>query len=172
MPAELDGETSIKSKMKKLTISAALILTVGAFESNAASTASQSLSFSISQYTDLTLNDSAVVFSIGSIPLGGLGQDTKSSSYNLVSNNHANQKITAALDQAMPSGTTLKINAHAPTTAASAGVTTLSDSAQDLVTGLVANNLQNQSLDYTFNASELASPGSFSRTITLTIAAQ
>lgn len=86
----------------------------------------------------------------------------------------ANQprKITAQLDAAMPSGTTLTINLAPVTGATSAGPVNLSTTAQDLVGNIANTSNLTGAITYTFNASSAAGviPSSI-RTVTFTLVA-
>ena len=94
-----------------------------------------------------------------------------STSYAITTNCASDGKrITAVLDSAMPSGTTLKITLAAPAGATSEGEITLTDSAQDVVTvidGVASSGHQiSYELDATVAAGVVASAN---KTVTLTI---
>jgi hypothetical protein len=76
----------------------------------------------------------------------------------------ANQKITASLDRALPSGMTLSVAVAAPNGVASAGRTTLrADTASDVVTGLPTGDTKSMPVQLT------ASGGEAARVVTYTI---
>lgn len=88
-----------------------------------------------------------------------------------ITTNETNQKITAALDAAMPAGVTLTIQLAAPTGATSAGAVTLTDSAADVVTGITQVAESGLGITYTLTADVTAGVlASDDRTVTLTIA--
>ena len=81
------------------------------------------------------------------------------------------KKITAVLDTAMPSGTTLKITLAAPAGATSAGEITLTASAQDVVTAIDGVASSGHQISYELDATVAAGVvSSANKTVTLTIA--
>jgi hypothetical protein len=79
------------------------------------------------------------------------------------------KKITAALDEDLPTGLTLKLNCTAPAGASSAGEVIITQSAADVVTGVdsVVGAALNMALEATVRDGMVSSA---SRTFTLTIA--
>ena len=76
----------------------------------------------------------------------------------------ANQKITASLDRALPSGMVLSVAVAAPSGAESAGQTALrSDTASDVVTGMPTGDTKSMAVQLT------ASGGEAARVVTYTI---
>jgi hypothetical protein len=69
----------------------------------------------------------------------------------------ANQKITASLDRALPSGMTLSMAVAAPNGAETAGRTTLrADTASDVVTGLPTGDTKSMPVQITASGGEAA----------------
>ncbi|OFX15320.1 MAG: hypothetical protein A2Z18_08100, partial [Armatimonadetes bacterium RBG_16_58_9] len=89
-----------------------------------------------------------------------------------ISTNQTNRKITAAINTAMPSGTTLTITMAAPTSGVSAGAVTLSATAADAVTSIDTEAASSKTITYGFTATMAAGViSSASKTVTLTITA-
>jgi len=89
-----------------------------------------------------------------------------------VRNKNQPQKITAQLDAAMPTGTTLTIDLSPVTKSTSVGPVDLATTPQDLVVDVVNTSSRTAGITYTFNASSGAGvvPSSF-RTVTFTLLA-
>lgn len=89
-----------------------------------------------------------------------------------ITTNQSGQKITGAVDRAMPAGTKLSLTLGAPSGASSGGQSALSTTPTDLVTGLTNVVSQGDGISYQFEAT--ASAGSIStdtRTVVLTLTA-
>lgn len=87
-----------------------------------------------------------------------------------VTTNQTGAKITASISAAMPAGLTLSANLGSPTGASSNGLTALSTSAVDLVTGIT--KLAESALAVTYQLDATVAAGvvaSTSRTVTYTI---
>lgn len=83
------------------------------------------------------------------------------------------KKITAVLNEAMPSGTTLKITLAAPSGGTSAGEITLTASAQDVVTAIDGVASSGHQISYELDATVAAGVvSSANKTVTLTIVNQ
>ncbi len=87
-----------------------------------------------------------------------------------VTTNQSTAKITGSLDSNMPAGLTLSANLAAPAGATSAGLSALSATAVDLVTGITKLNASGLGLTYQLDATAAAGvvPSS-TRTVTYTI---
>lgn len=89
-----------------------------------------------------------------------------------VTTNQTNQKLTASIDQNMPAGLTLQVQAEAPLGGGlSTGPNALSTTAADLVSGFSQLAESGLDLTYTLAASLTAAVGSMNRTVTYTIIA-
>jgi hypothetical protein len=89
-----------------------------------------------------------------------------------ITTNETARKITAALDQAMPTGLTLNITLAAPTGATSVGAVSLSATEQDVVTGI--SNVAESALAITYDLEATAAAAvqaGTERIVTLTITA-
>ena len=87
-----------------------------------------------------------------------------------ITTNELNQKISASLNEAMPSGLSLAVSLSPPTGAASRGTTQLGATAADVVTGISATNAMSLPLVYTLTASSV-SDRSNRRIVTYTVTA-
>jgi len=154
--------------MKHILSKALVVLALGSASTFAADNANQKLNFQVQPFVNITLADASLNLVISSIPLGGQGEATASSSYALV-NNKAGQKITASLDSDMPAATALQLTAAAPTGAKAAGAVTLSAKAVNIASDVSNVNQSGLGLAYSFKASEQASTAAFVRTVTYTV---
>jgi hypothetical protein len=137
-----------------------------------AQTATQIVRFQVNAVNQLAVtgNPSPLVVNsatAGSAPTAATSGGT---SY-AITTNEPNQKITASIDQAMPSGVSLELNLAAPTGAASAGSVSLSTSGADVVTGISNTAASSLPITYRLVATAAAQIGPTSRTVTLTIVA-
>jgi hypothetical protein len=160
--------------MRKLL--ALLILTIGLLAgfSGVASAQSNSdsstVTYTISAVTlveiagDVNLTiDSAT--SVG----GGLASDSDSTTY-AVTNNAGAKKLVGRLSATMPANTTLSVNAAAPAGGTSAGAVTMTDSNQNLVTGIGSVSQAGMNLGFTLSATinaSLVNAGTKQLTLTL-----
>lgn len=131
--------------------------------------ATQNVNITVNEIAILTVTGGAVNLTIDTATAGDdPAPATASVMYN-VSTNGSDKKITAALDNDMPSGLTLTANMAAPASASSAGALSLSSSAVDLVTGISTLKANGLDLSYEASATLDAAVGSVSRTVTYTI---
>jgi hypothetical protein len=131
---------------------------------------SNTVTYTISPVTliDIAADVNLTIDSVNSIG-GGLANDTDSTTY-AITNNAGAKKLVGKLNTAMPANTTLSLQVAAPTGAASAGAVTLTNSNQDLVTGIGAVNESGVSIVFTLSATvnaQLVNAGT--KTLTLTL---
>jgi len=150
------------------------ILTIGLLAGFAGVASAQSdsstVTYTISPVTliEIASDVNLTIDSVNSIG-GGLANDTDSTSY-AITNNAGAKKLVGKLNAAMPANTTLAVNASAPTGGASAGSVTLTDSNQDLVTGIGAVNQTGVNITFTLSATVNASlVNAATKTLTLTL---
>jgi hypothetical protein len=86
-----------------------------------------------------------------------------------ITTNEANQKITASLDQALPSGVTLEVSLAAPSGASSNGHVPLSTAGSDVVTGISSTTASALPINYRLSANASVQVGASARTVTFTI---
>lgn len=135
-----------------------------------AQTATQVVRFEVTAINQIGVTGSPAPLAITSATAGSSLTSVTSTGSNLaVTTNESNKKITAAIDQPMPSGVTLEVTLVAPTGASSANYVPLSTAGADLVTGISATNAVSLPLTYRLSATPQASIGTQTRTITYTI---
>lgn len=98
--------------------------------------------------------------------------DEGSSTYALTTNSAAAMKITAATDVAMPTGLTLSATMASPASGSSAGSVDLTNSAQDMVSGITQVTGANLSISYRATATVDAEVTSTDFTVTYTLTAE
>lgn len=86
-----------------------------------------------------------------------------------LSTNGTNKRITASIDKAMPSHTTLEIQLAQPDSGTSKGYVTLSTVAADVVTGISHVASTSKTITYRFSATTAAGILSDACTVTLTL---
>jgi len=157
---------------KQLTLAIATTVLLAGFGSGVASaqTDSSTVTYTVSPVTliEIASDVSLTIDSVNSVG-GGLANDTDSTTY-AITNNAGAKKLVGKLNAAMPDNTTLSLQASAPAGAASAGAVTLSNSNQDLVTGIGAVNQSGISIVFTLSATvnaQLVNAGT--KTLTLTL---
>ena len=138
-----------------------------------AQTATQVVRFQVNAVSQIAVtgNPSPMVINsatAGSAPTAVTSAGTRYA----VTTNETNQKITASIDQPLPSGVSLEVNLAPPTGAASAGNVSLSTASADVVTGI--SNTASTALPITYRL--VATPsalmsGPASRTVTYTVVA-
>jgi hypothetical protein len=163
-------------KMKKICailFAAALCFgSAGAVMAGASDTIT--VNYEVQAINEISIADAAVTLTVSAATAGSAPTAaTDTSSYAITTNCGTDaKKITAALNEAMPSGLTLKLTAGVPTGAASGGQLTLTASAQDAVTGIDAVNESGISLSFEMSATAAAGVvSSANKTLTLTIVA-
>jgi hypothetical protein len=141
--------------------------------SASAQTATQIVRFQVNAVNQLAVtgNPSPLVVNTATAGSAPTAATSSGTSY-AITTNEPNQKITASIDQPMPSGLALEVSLAAPAGASSAGNVQLGTASSDVVTGIA--NTASASLPITYRL--LATPaaqvvGPSSRTVTLTIVA-
>lgn len=135
-----------------------------------AQTATQVVRFEVTAVNQIGVSGSPAPLAITTATAGSaLTSVTSGGSSLAVTTNETNKKITAALDQPLPSGVTLEVTLVAPSGASSRDYVALSTAGADLVTGISAINATALPLTYRLSATPQASIGVQTRTITYTI---
>jgi hypothetical protein len=139
----------------------------------AGNTGTQTVTYSVSAINEFSVSGNPGAMTVSTATAGSAPDDaTDASTTYAITTNESTRKITAAIDTAMPSGTTLKVNLTAPTGATSAGAVTLGTVAVDAVTGISTLNESAKTITYTLSATAAAGVvNSASKTVTFTIAA-
>ena len=138
----------------------------------AASSDTQTVSFTVSNISEINVSNAAVNLTVSSATAGSQPSDaTALSSYDITTNASQNgKKITASLSTNMPDDVTLKVSLTAPAGASSPQApVNLSTTAADVVTGLQGVAEQGLAIGYTLSATVDAAATSGSRTVTYTI---
>ncbi len=136
----------------------------------AGNTAQQTVNFQINGINEISVSGNPGTLTIDSATAG---QDPdpaidNSTTYS-VTTNEENKKIVGKIDTAMPQYTSLKVQLAAPTGGSSAGEVALSESDQDLVTGISKLSESGKQISYKFEAQAEAGTLSGSRTVTFTL---
>lgn len=111
------------------------------------------------------------------IAVGIAGEDPppvsdSSTTWSVVTNG-SNRYVVASLDENMPTGTTLQLELDAPNnTGASNGAQSLSVNPAVLVSNMGSVAQSDMGITYTFSVTTEANPGSFIRTVTLSLMSQ
>jgi len=133
-------------------------------------TANQTVTYKVQAIDQISVSGDPGPLIINTATAGQQPTDaTDTSTTYAITTNGTGKKITGAIDTAMPTGVTLKINLLAPTGATSAGNVVLGIIAADLVTGISQVAESGLTITYTLSATVAATPGSGTRTVTLTI---
>ena len=135
-----------------------------------AQTATQVVRFEVTAINQIGISGSPAPLAITTATAGSAPTSVTAGGSSLaVTTNEQNKKITAALDQPLPSGVTLEVTLAAPSGAASHDYVPLSTSGADLVTGISSTNAASLPLTYRLSAVPQASIGVQTRTVTYTI---
>jgi len=137
----------------------------------AASSSSQTVGVQVSAITEISVSGNPGALNVATATAGQDPDEVSDATTTYsITTNRDNLKITGALNTAMPTGTTLKLNLEAPTGATSAGDVSMSATAADLVTGITKK--KGSSLQVTYKLSATVEAGvvsTTSKTVTLTL---
>jgi hypothetical protein len=155
--------------LRKLTVGVAAIAFAGVAE---AQTATQVVQFQVNAINQIAVTGSVSPMVINSATAGSAPASvTSTGSTYAISTNESNQKITASIDQPMPSGVQLEVALVAPGGASSAGNVTLGTASADLVTGISSTAASSLPITYRLSATPIAQVSPSTRTVTFTIVA-
>ena len=146
--------------MKNLKILFFSLVLVGLLSTTAtAQTATQDVTIVISDINAIAVSAGTVGMTINSATAGSspTAVTDNSTSYALTTNG-TNKKVTAALSADYAAGISLQLSLSAPTGGSSAGLTTLTTVAQDLVTGITKQADNSLSISYSASATAAADP--------------
>ena len=121
-----------------------------------AQTATQTVTFSVVSSSRATIASVAAPMTLRAAIANGTSTraSVAGSSY-AITTNESNQKISASLNEAMPSGLSLAVSLSPPAGALSRGTTRLCATAADVVTGISAADATSLPLVYTLTASSV-----------------
>lgn len=136
-----------------------------------AQTATQVVQFQVNAINQMAVSGAPAPMVINSAAAGSAPTSvTGAGTTYAVTTNELNQKITASIDQAMPSGVTLEVSLAAPGGASSVGTVPLGVAGSDVVTGISSTTASALPITYRLSATAtvlMASPEA--RTVTFTI---
>jgi hypothetical protein len=136
-----------------------------------AQTATQVVRFQVSPINQIAVSGNPAPLVIGSATAGSAPTPVSAAGTTYaITTNETNQKITASIDQPMPTGVTLEVTLAPPGGAASAGAVTLGTAGCDVITGISATNAASLPITYRLSAvtnAQMNTPAD--RTVTFTI---
>jgi hypothetical protein len=138
-----------------------------------AQTAQQTLTLTVGSVADIDVSGSAISLTVDTYTMGSetmTPATDASTTYRVLHNSSSAKKITAGIDAAVPSGTTLEVNLQS-SKGTGAGDVDISNAvtAVDVVTGIARGADNNQLITYTFSATTAANPFSDTRVVTFTL---
>jgi hypothetical protein len=135
----------------------------------AAQTATQTVTFQVNAINQISVTGSPSL-TINTAVAGSAPTAATTTVSWAVTTNQSTAKVTASIASAMPSGLTLSANLTAPSGATSAGLTALTATAADVVTGITKVNAGGLDLFYQLDATTAAGVvASGTRLVTYTI---
>lgn len=138
----------------------------------AASSDTITLNYEVQAINEINIDDASVTLTVNTAVAGSQPtQVSQATTYDITTNCGTNaKKLTAAINTAMPEGLTLSLNVAAPTGGSSAGSTTISNVAADVVTGIDAVAESDIAMTFYLDATTAAGViGAASKTLTLTL---
>lgn len=155
--------------MKSTPFAATLVLLCLAVAASA-SAQTQTVTFAVSAVNQLSFTGTPSL-TITTIPVGGAPASvTDATSTWAVTTNQTGAKVSASIPTAMNANITLGVHLAAPAGATSpAGVTLLTTTPVDLVTGITQTATSGLNVTYTLTATAAATPTSGTRVVTYTI---
>lgn len=154
------------------TVLIALCVVLFSSAAFAASSDTITVTYEVQAINELNIDGASVTLTVNTATAGAEPTSaTASTTYDITTNCASNaKKLTAAINSAMPAGTTLQLNVTAPSGGVSAGATTITTTAADVVTGIDAVAESDIAMNFTLAATVAAGVvGSASKTLTLTL---
>jgi hypothetical protein len=134
----------------------------------AADTATQDVDITVQAVNEISVG-SAVSLTVTTATAGSEPTGTAGSTYSITTNSATSKKITAQLGGALTSGLSLTANLQAPSTGSSAGATSLSTTAADVVTSIEAVAASGLTIGYSASATVAVAPNTYAVDVTYTI---
>ena len=157
---------------KAVTVILTMALVLGVYGvAHAANTATQLVSFEVAAINEISVsgNPGTLIIS-AALPGSNPTPATDSSTTYAITTNGTNKRITAAINEPMPTGLTLKVNLEAPSVGSSAGDVILSTIAASVVTGISQVADSSSTITYTLEATaQAAEVSSGTKTVTFTL---
>lgn len=160
-------------KQFRIALAVLAICFLAVMPASAVNTAQQTVTFSVSAINEISVSGNPGALTVSTATAGSAPNSaTDATTTWAVTSNETNRIVTAAINAAMPTGTTLQVTLAAPTGATSAGAVTLSTTAANVVTGISKQNQSAMTITYSFSATSAAGTiASTSRTVTFTLTA-
>ena len=160
---------NINRSLNTLAAAVAITFSAGAF---AGSSDTQSLTFEVQAIDEIAVSGTPSL-TVNAATAGSQPDPVTSDVSYAITTNGTNKKVTAAIDTAMPSDVVLSVTVAAPSASGtSAGKTSLSATAADVVTGITEVAESGLSIQYELDAEVTAGVvSSDTRTVTFTITA-
>jgi len=138
----------------------------------AGSSATQTVTYAVSAINEISVSGNPAALTVSTATAGSAPDSVSDATTTYaITTNETGKKITGAINADMPAGLTLTVNLTAPTGGTSAGATSLSSVAADLVTGITTLNESAKTITYSLSATSAAGVvSSASKTVTLTVA--
>jgi hypothetical protein len=164
-------QKDLKSLTLGLMVAGLLCLSIGI--ATAGSSDTQTVTYEVTAINEISVSGNPGALTVSAATAGSQPDEVSEATTTYsITTNESNKKITGAINTAMPSGVTLKINLVAPTGASSAGDVSLNGTAADLVTGIATLAEGAKTITYKLSATALAGVvASAQKTVTLTIQA-
>jgi len=118
---------------------------------------------------DLDMQPDTLTLTLDSADTGAIIPAVDSGDYAIVTNENADFRITASIDVAMPTDTTLNVVLDAPGVGTTTGPQVMTTNETDMVTGIRQVAIQGVLTEYQFSAEVTAAIGSFTRVVTYTL---
>jgi hypothetical protein len=146
------------------------LLVLAAAASAAAQSAAQTVTWQIDAVNQVAVTGTPTLDILAAVAGNAPTSATSLGNTWAVTTNQSTAKITASIGSAMPAGVTLSATLAAPAGATSAGLTALSTTAVDIVTGITKLNSSGLALSYQLDATSAAGVvTSTTRVVTYTI---
>lgn len=161
----------MKILLKILIIPVLMLVIGGCNFVFAATTATQTITFSISAVNNIVVSGDPGAMNISKVSAdgGNISIVDSSTTYSMVTN-ESNKKITAMINSSMPKGVSLKVKLDPPDGATSLGDVVLTSASSDVVTGITKVAANNKTVTYILTADPSAGiVESDSRIVTLTL---
>ena len=149
---------------------AGLVATLAPLDGARAQVATQVVRFEVNAVNQIGVSGSPAAMAIHTATAGSAPTSvTANGTSYAITTNEANKKITASVDQPLPSGVTLEISLGAPAGASSASYVQLGTMSADVVTGISHLSASALPITYRLSATPAVQMSAQARTVTFTI---
>lgn len=137
----------------------------------AGNSTTQTVTYAVSAINEISVSGNPAALTVNTATAGSAPNAVSDATTTYaITTNETGKKITGAINTDMPAGVTLTVNLTAPAGGSSAGATSLSSVAANLVTGIDTLNESGKSITYSLSATSAAGVvGSATKTVTLTV---